>query len=348
MSYALNSLNAEELPERPRSPIEDLLDSGISREDIDVALLTQQAQRRCGVPILSLRRICGLDDSAGRSMVGPRYDSARTLTATEPLKVKRHAGKPHITRNPVWANSVQEGSPAEADFKRPFHATDRKKIVHACYRTFEHAKKLASDARTGKRDPTEEERKLIGFTASCRDILIKMADHAEHFKGNCTPAYETIMQWTSLSYSTVYRSINILADLGFIEWIRRFTYIKDEYLGARSTQTSNLYRFHLPAWLGNLLGISPPVPDDHVARRESDLENHATMLAELPKNERRRLWPIDPTIQRALIAAGLRAGHKADSESKSQEYQKEIEPKPIYIKLGYLRMKRPSRSLNRP
>jgi hypothetical protein len=78
-------------------------------------------------------------------------------------------------------------------------------------------------------------------------------------KGWLTPDYEAIMSWTGLSRSTVHRSLGILKAIGLVDWIRRFIYSRDDTNGARSEQTSNLYRFALPQWLAKLIGLHVPI-----------------------------------------------------------------------------------------
>jgi hypothetical protein len=73
--------------------------------------------------------------------------------------------------------------------------------------------------------------KLVCYTPSCQQILIELLDNEKFRKGWCIPAYETIMGWTGLSRSTIYRSLRTLADIGMIEWIRRFIYTQDKDVG---------------------------------------------------------------------------------------------------------------------
>lgn len=346
MSYTLNSGGGSLRPSPSFSVIEDLLAEGVSREDIDLALITQGAQRNAGVPILSLRVLLGIEQPGARRQ--SRDWSASTSLATTKPRAKRTTGGTHITHRPVRGGSVQTGSPAEDDFHRPMSPVERKRIANVCYKTWNRAQAVASIARASEAPITEDERKLIGFTRSCRDILLRLLDEAEFRKGWCVPAYETIMQWTALSRSTVARALRKLADLDIIEWVNRFNYAKDEYLGARSEQTSNLYRFKIPAWLEKVLGIKAPVPDDHQQRGDDALEDHALMLAGLPARERRTLMPADEAVRSTLVAAAMRAEIRQHADRQSRECQNDTPPHPIYINKDMEIRKRPSRPLSQP
>lgn len=328
------------------SVIEDLLAEGVSRDDIHTALAFQKAQRKAGARVASLRQICGLTDVEPMRL--DEWKTSTNLATTVPKPPRRLSGGTHITRRPVWAGSVQIGSPAEDDFARPLTASMRKRITTACYQTFKRAKALACEARSGARELSDLERKLIGFTTSCRDILLKLLDDEQYRKGWSVPAYETIMRWTGLSRSTVHRSLRALADIGLIEWIRRFIYTKDEFIGARSEQTSNLYRFDLPGWLAKLIGLDAPIPDDHAQRSDEALEEHALMLATLPPGTRSRMMPSDPAAHSALIAAALRVDGRGAADRQSRECQKHTPPQSESLFIRREIVKRPSRPLSQP
>ena len=307
------------------SVIEDLLAEGVDRSDIDLALFHQRAQRKAGVPVLSLRAILGREQVDNPT---PIDWSASNAIASTP-RPKRITGGKHITHRPVLAGSVQTGTPHEIDFQKPMHKSERKRISDVCFKTWKRGRILASEARRGVRALTEDETKLTAFTASCRDILLRLLDEAEFRKGWCVPSYEAIMRWTGLSRSTVHRSLKVLANLGFIEWIRRFIYEKDAYLGARSSQTSNLYRFNIPRWLAKLLHLHAPVPDDHQHRQEAAIEEHALMLGELPLKERVRMLPTSPENRQQIHLAALRSEWRTAQECLSRECQNETPPHPI-------------------
>ena len=256
------------------SAIDDLRAHGICDEDIRLAVDFQDVQRRAGVPVFPLRVICGLDTPQRRS----------GQLGTTPVFTKNPTRRPgkralDITRSRVWANSVQTGSTAEAEFAVPLTQRLRGRLVIAGKRALKLGRKLACAARGGERALTANERKLISYSPSCQQILVELLDNEKFRKGWCIPTYETIARWTGLSRSTIYRSLRVLADIGLIEWIRRFDCTRDSVVGARSTQTSNLYRFCLPTWLETLVGLQPPGPADDAHRREQATADHAEMLA---------------------------------------------------------------------
>lgn len=342
-------LSAPEALLQPGSVITELLAEGVSREDIDLALALQRTQRQARVPVLPLRAICGrADPQSGPSAFHVATSAAARLHETRAPR-RRRTGGLHITRRPVLAGSVQTETTAEQQFVRPLSDRERKRIASASYRTFRRAKQLAAECRAGTRELNEHERKLIGFTSSCRDILLRLLDDAAFRKGWCVPAYETIMRWTSLSRSTVHRSLRVLADIGFIEWIRRFIYSKDPEIGARSEQTSNLYRFALPNWLGKLIGLpSPPPPDDELQRRENADEETAVMLASLSPAERARMMPTDEARRASLIAAALRADQRAAAFAQTRECQKHTPPLHENYLIRGEKWNRPSRPMSQP
>ena len=339
------SISASNAARASGSVITELLAEGVTREDLDTALALQERQRQCGAPVLSLRTICGRRDGHTPSGFSLSATAAgRLLAAPQPRP--RRTGGIHITRRPVWSGSIRTESVAEQEFVRPLSPDERKRISAAGYRTFRRAKQLAAEARAGSRALTEQERKLIGFTSSCRDILVRLLDDAGFRKGWCMPSYETIMRWTGLSRSTVHRSLRILADVGFIEWIRRFIYSRDSEVGARSEQTSNLYRFALPQWLANMIGISsPPAPDDEIQRRAVDQEDTALMLASAGPAEQRRFMPVDEAGRAGLILAALRT---ALGSVDPRECQNHIPPRNEIHIIGGEKRNRPSRPMLQP
>lgn len=310
------------------SVIDELRDEGVSYEDIRMALDCQEAQRRAGAPVLPLRVICGLDkpQRRGDSVL---FDTTRALIGTP--KGGRPKGGLHITRRKIWANSVKTESPDEADFVQPLADDIRRRLYVAGELTFNLARKLASEARAGARTLSEREQDLVQFTQSCHRVLTAMLRREQSRKGWLTPDYETIMGWTGLSRSTVHRALNTLKALGLVDWIRRFVYSRDDAHGARSEQTSNLYRFALPKWLAKLIGLHVPVPVDEEVRREQVLEDHARMLAGAPKAERRRLMPEDPATRAALVNAGLRLDRRLRADRDARECQKNIAPPSRFI-----------------
>lgn len=315
------------------SIIDELRDEGVSYDDIRMALDVQEAQRRAGAPVLPLRVICGLEKPLRRNE-SVLFDTTRALVGTP--RGGRPKGGLHITRRKIWANSVRTESPDEAEFVKPLAVDIRKRLYVAGELTFNLARKLASEARAGARTLSEREGDIVQFTQSCHRVLTAMLRREQGRKGWLTPDYETIMSWTGLSRSTVHRSLNVLKALGLVDWIRRFVYSRDNAQGARSEQTSNLYRFDLPKWLAKLIGLHIPAPVDEVARREQALEDHARMLAGMSPSERRRLMPEDPATRAALVNAGLRVDRRLRDDLATRECQKNTAPlrKFIYSKRG--------------
>lgn len=295
------------IAEVPASAVAELRACGVSDDEICWAWLTQEAQRRSPTaPVLPLRVLCGLEprSSANGQVSDALGPIASELAGTKP-RVKTKKGGRHVTGAKVHAESVQTGSAAEDDFVQPLSAGAHKTMRQACYRAFDRAKDLAVARRAGQ-DLTPDELRLSLFTKSCRDMMLGILDHLHHFKGWCFPAYETLMEWAGTGRRMVKYALDRLHAIGLVEWIRRFDYTYDKRDGARSEQTSNLYRAHLPEWLAQMLGLDAPVPDDEQQRREEALEEHAIMLASVGKVERRQIMPSEPAARAALIAAAAR------------------------------------------
>ncbi|MCW2393581.1 helix-turn-helix domain-containing protein [Sphingobium sp. B11D3A] len=242
---------------------------------------------------------------------------------------------------------MRTGDVAEAEFVRPVTSEQRKQLTHACFRMFEHGRKLAAEARAG-RELTTEEHRLTLFTRSCRDMLIRMLDELHYRKGWCNPSYETLMRWTGLGRRAVHYSIQRLRDLGVVEWIRRYIYTRDQETGARSEQTSNLYRAQLPAWIGKMIGLFAPVPVDEDQRRSEALEQHAQMLAAAGAVERRRLMPTDIAQRAALILAAERSSERQRQETLTRECNQCTPPHPILKSIKRDQWNDPSRVMPTP
>ena len=311
------------------SVVDELRADGVSFEDIRTALDFQDTQRRAGVPVLPLKVICGVEKPQRRN------DSVLLDTTRALIDVPRRGGRPrgglHITRRKVWANSVRTESSEEADFMQPLGVGLRTRLYRAKRRLFKYASKLAHEARQKVRTLSEREQLVVQFTQSCERVLEALLYEERGRKGWLTPDYETIMEWTGLSRRTVYRTLNVLRDIGVVEWIRRFNYSHDSETGARSEQTSNLYRLTLPTWLEKMLGLHTPVPIDEELRRERALEDHAAMLASAPLRERRRLMPEDPAARAAIIGAGLRLDRRESAELRTRECQRNTAPLRDYL-----------------
>lgn len=337
---------APNAPRRSGSAIAELLAEGVSRADVDTALAFQRVQRGAGVMVQSLRTIIyGKSDTRPVSSGGLATSPVAQLLKA-PAAPRARRGGMHRTGRPVWGASVRTDSAAEAEFVHPLRDDVRKRIKDAAYRTWRRAKDLARDRRAGLRELTEHERKLIGFTTSCRDILIRLLDHEQLHRGWCMPSYEKIEAWTGLSRATVARSLAILADIGLAEWIRRFIYTHDPEVGARSEQTSNLYRFGVPDWLGKLIGLPPiPVPDDEAQRRAEADEEMALMLASASAADRARLMPEDNKDRARFILAAHNArvgpGTPRESQYSTAPHNK------IFINREE-KMNRPSRPTHLP
>ncbi|SCW93591.1 Helix-turn-helix domain-containing protein [Sphingobium faniae] len=329
----------------PQHVIDELLALGIPQDDIDLGIITQNAQRRSGVPVLPLAVLVGAEAPAlnYRAQVGST--AAHIMRAKPPAR--RSTGGRHITGNPVWAGSVQTGESEESEFVRPVTNDQSRRLRRACRLTLEKARELARLARAGNALSAEQSR-LLDFTNSCHEIYLKMVDELVYRKGWCVPSYETVMRWTGLSRGTVYNALQTLRSLGLLDWTRRFIYSHSKEQGARSEQTSNLYRADLPQWLAKLLGLHAPPPDDAVTQRETALEEHALMLASAGKVERRRLMPTDPDTRAALIAAAARADRRLAAEGGGREFNEWLPPHMISIFDKSEKRSCPSRATSQP
>jgi hypothetical protein len=161
------------------------------------------------------------------------------------------------------------------------------------------------------------------MTRACLDVFVQMIRFEPKTDGWLFPCYETIAEWARVSRRTVHRALNTLRDLGVIDWVRRFTYTKDEILGARSEQTSNLYRFTLTDELRALISKNhPPLPDDITTAQEELTEEFAIMIATLDQTELQKALPDDPARRFELITALLkREMYQAQSSLNLEQRQ---------------------------
>ncbi|MBB3588938.1 helix-turn-helix domain-containing protein [Sphingomonas sp. BK481] len=331
--------------ERAGSIVDELRAEGIDDLAIQMALDHQEAQRGAGVPVYPLRVICGLDQLDRRTdrSVGQHALALAVAPRNRPGK-----GGLHITREPVWAKSIQTGSDAEASFPVRLTTATSKAIMNAAYRGHDLGLDACTAARRDKRELTKEEQKLAALTPSGLKILRRLLQEAHYRKGWVMPAYETIAAWTKLGRSTVIRQLKALAAIGLTEWVRRFDYECDREKGSRSKQTSNLYRFALPRWLAKFLKIDAPIPDDERTRREIALEDHAVMLAQTPEAERKRLMPTDAPSRAPLIIAAYRHDRRSLREQQARECHGGTEPQDSSLYMEVDMRNRPSRPMSRP
>jgi hypothetical protein len=266
--------------------------------------------------VLPLRVICGLEQATLEERKSFTPTASRLLGTKPKARVQR--GGTHITHRPVRAGSVRTGDVAEAEFVRPISKSERKRLTGAVYKLFQRASELATQRRQG-RELSEEEEKLTCFTRSCRDMMLRLLDELHYRKGWCVPSYETLMRWTHLQRRAVHYCINRLKGLGMLEWIKRYNYTKDSEHGARSEQTSSLYRCQLPTWIAKLIGLHTPLPADEEQRRQDALEQHAEMLASVGAVERRLMMPNAPAMRAALILAGEKRARRNVDEAKARE-----------------------------
>jgi len=332
-------LTQNSLPRNLADAVDELLRRGVPPEDVKWAVEAQRHQRAHGrtpPPLTSLLNLEPPQHSTKNTFshlvsnilgnVMLRGDdpavtygaTAAALVATKP-KPKTTGGL-HITRRPVKAGSVQTGSPCEADFVRPISKDTARQLVAAVKRLYSQAVQIRARRRAGDADLTEQDLTLSRLTRSHTEVFRILVNEGQRRRGWCFPSYETLAEWADLrSRRTVNEAINVLREIGLLSWIRRFDYTPDPILGARSEQTSNLYRFQLPVWVAKLIGFFAPPPDDAIAREEAALEERAIMMASASPAERRRLMPEDPEQRAALLAAAMRVDRRSAKQARSQE-----------------------------
>lgn len=98
--------------------------------------------------------------------------------------------------------------------------------------------------------------------------LMKMIDYKT---GQLDPCLDTIAMRLRRARSAVIAAIKRLRAAGFIDWLRRYEETGDAgRRGPQVRQTSNAYRFVMPAFIGRLLGVfahGQPLPEDEEDRR---------------------------------------------------------------------------------
>jgi hypothetical protein len=100
----------------------------------------------------------------------------------------------------------------------------------------------------------KEEGKYVGpFRGRGMDVLRWLLREAKSGKGICSPSHAQIAVALKIGLRSVRRIMKALYLAGFLEWQRRSVEIDADDGGSRREQTSNLYRFNLPAELAGLV-----------------------------------------------------------------------------------------------
>lgn len=313
MTYAQNSA-AFKAAMLPADILTRLRDHGLTDEDVGILLDIQAHQRGSGSPVLPILVLAGIEPLK-RHADAKFSNTIEKLSATKPLK-RRKCGGLHVTLMPVHADSVQTGSDAEQAFVTPFGLGQFKTAKRAIYQLFKMATSSRNRSKSG--EPVNElDTRLRAFRHNSKDLALLLIDKIQYYKGWCTPSLESLAEALGLCVKTISTILRVLADLDIIQWVRRYdyTYTKDE--GARSEQTSNLYRFKIPRWLQEAMNeTAPPVPDDEAQRRQDALEANGEMLASASPADRRRFMPDRVDERAQLLSAAYHASERRLSESQ--------------------------------
>ena len=117
------------------------------------------------------------------------------------------------------------------------------------------------------------------------EILKKLASLIDYKTGRLDPSIATLMRLTRRSRGAVVRALSNLRDAGFLDWRRRYVPANDPDGRVQVQQTSNAYRFAIPAWAASRFEKlkPPPVPDDAAVaglERETKLRDFSRALTD--------------------------------------------------------------------
>lgn len=315
--------------------IHELQAEGIPEEDILYALHHQTIQRSRNAPVSSLRAILGLEAAPTSPPMPSRANSApnqldlimvgvRAVQGNHQRKLdasklryerRRFADTLHITGQPVWANSVEEGSERERAFIEPLAPVQAAMLARVADLLRRKAREFDTIRRLGKRKLTTFEHHVRLFGDSAKEVLRFLINHQSWHKGRCFPSLEFIAEKTARSRRTVFEALQRLRALGLVEWIRRFVNLaegKAKEQGPQREQTSNLYRCRLPHTIAQLLKLEQPqLPSDHLTLQEERDEAQVLMLTSLSTRELVKAMPTEPKALLALQAAAMRLDARA-------------------------------------
>ncbi|MCW3837787.1 helix-turn-helix domain-containing protein [Sphingomonas canadensis] len=209
-------------------------------------------------------------------------------------------GRPHITGQPVRANSYRVGDREHRVWRPIADGTTRRarRRIGAVLRA----------ARRFEQESMERSRRNGALGHIGLEVLEALYSFADYKTGRCDPSVDTIAAKIKRSYKAVRQALERLRAAGFVEWIRRCVSTGNEgQAGPQVQQTSNAYGFLVPprveVMVRQLLGNAPP-PEDAIWQRNEHAAQTEAMLASLPLGEQGSARISDPGLAAAVDALG--------------------------------------------
>ena len=171
---------------------------------------------------------------------------------------------PNIRPRPVPVRRRSRMKGREGVFWRPVRRADLRVLYAAAER-----RELVERLKPGSRG-------AMGMAAL--RILKELMNLVDFRTGQLDPCYDTLAERTGFARSTVARCLKVLREFGFLDWIRRVEPdpVRAGERGPQVRQTSNAYRFCMPAFIGRLMGVfahGAPLPEDDEDRRRDHRAN---------------------------------------------------------------------------
>ncbi|MDE2439452.1 MAG: hypothetical protein KGP14_00400 [Betaproteobacteria bacterium] len=311
--------------------IERLLLAGYPQSDIELAIITRNAQIANNRPVQSLSVLVGAEQPARET-----HHNAALVTGllAKMTPRKSRSGAVHVTGNPVHRSSVALGSDEELayteetpdpDFARPLDPKHRKEYENMVHKLCGHAAELRKRDRQrdeeGVEPLTANERRLSDFNKHCRDLMLYLIDSHEFFKGRVFPSLDEIADKIHMSKNTAIRTLKKLRALDFVDWIRRFVTITDKETGTRNEQTSNLYRIRIPNWISDIMQLfRAPIPDDARQLASGRTLDYALTFLKLSQHDRERQVP-DPRRRAYLLSIAMESEQRIERERQLRDCQ---------------------------
>lgn len=220
----------------------------------------------------------------------------------------------------VLPGSLEAGT-IEDRFFRPPSPGEADRMLKAAERAAAEGRGMARAERAGSRTLSAFERLTTKLTSSAVSIYQELTRLFWKYQGRVFPSYDHFVNATGFSRSTVFRSLAVLEQLGFLVRQRRFKRIEGQGPGPRYQQTSNAYRLELPKAMTRYLPAymrPAPLPVDEAWRREAEIETTRRQVQSLPLDEFARMTGSDNELTKALERLGAAWERSQSAENRGQ------------------------------
>jgi len=199
----------------PRATIHELRRSGVSQEDIELAKATQEAQRRCGVPVQSIAVL------VGAAQPRPRHNPNPPTSLTD--RALRRRGTYDQAALLLDQQALQESSPERAERAREAAKT-AKDLGASTQIEFDFFGGNVSIAFQYQDAVTERLFEAAKTTAQAKEagmILWIICRHLSWQSYECTKSAADLCEITHTGPAHMSRALNLLEEIGAIRRVKR-------------------------------------------------------------------------------------------------------------------------------